>query len=160
AAIVGGVERVDQAVRTVANDTGLLLAVPLVAIFFLHNRAALLDGAVECFARRRDRASVRRPIDQIDVTLAQYSRAQVATALMSVVFYSVSMALLRFPYPLALGILGGVLEFVPMFGWIVAAAAILTTGWIAQAHWVWMAGLLVIWRVVQNVVISPLVVGN
>jgi hypothetical protein len=33
-------------------------------------------------------------------------------------FYNVSMAVLGFPRPLALGVAGGLLEFVPVIGWI------------------------------------------
>jgi predicted PurR-regulated permease PerM len=159
-AVLGGVERMAQAVREAAEHTGLLLTVPIIAIFFLNNRSALIDGTINCLARQRDRASVKRTVEQIDATLGQYARAQLTTAGLSVVFYSVSTTLLGFPYPLALGFLGGILEFIPMIGWIVAAAAMLTTGWVAQAHWIWMAGLILVWRLVQNFVISPRVVGN
>ena len=112
--IGGAVERVGQAVAAAAEQAGWLLTVPIIAVFFLKNRAALIDGAVDVFARRRDRASVKGTIEQLDTMLAQYSRAQLATAGLSVAFYSGSMALLGFPYPLALGVLGGALEFLPV----------------------------------------------
>ena len=77
----------------------------------------------------------------------------------SAIFYGVSMALLRFPYALALAVAGGAVEFVP-FGWIAAAGTMLASGWLAHAHWIWMAVLLVVWRIIQNFVISPRVMGN
>jgi len=46
---------------------------------------------------------------------------------------------LRFPYAIALGAVGGVLDFLPAVGWI-AAAAILTIGFLTHSHWIWMAG--------------------
>jgi predicted PurR-regulated permease PerM len=159
-AMVTTIEQVGRTARETAEHAGLILMVPIIAIFFLYSRTALIDGAVEFFARRRDRACVKRTIEQIDATLAQYARAQLTTAGLSAVFYSGSMALLGFPYPLALGVLGGVVEFVPMVGWIVAAAAMLTSGWLVQAHWIWMASLIVLWRLVQNFLVSPRVVGD
>lgn len=158
--IGGAVERVGQAVAAAAEQAGWLLTVPIIAVFFLKNRAALIDGAVDVFARRRDRASVKRTIEQIDTMLAQYSRAQLATAGLSVAFYSGSMALLGFPYALALGVLGGALEFLPVVGWILAAVVMLVSGWLAHAHWIWMAGLIVVWRILMNLVIAPRVTGD
>jgi predicted PurR-regulated permease PerM len=70
------------------------------------------------------------------------------------------MALLGFPYPIALGLLGGALEFLPVVGWLLAAAVILTPGWLTHAPWIWMAGLISVWRVVQNFVTSPRIMGD
>ena len=92
--------------------------------------------------------------------LGQYTRAQLVTASLSTVFYSVSMAVLGFPYPIPLAVLGGALEFLPVVGWVLAAAAILLSGWLAHAHWIWMVGLIIMWRILQNFVISPRILGN
>ena len=92
--------------------------------------------------------------------LAKFIRAQLALAALSFVFYSVSMLVLRFPYSIALGILGGALEFLPAVGWIASAAAILTIGFLTHSHWIWMAGLIVVWRLVQDYVNSPLIMGE
>jgi len=143
-----------------ASHVGWLLLVPIVAIFFLAKRTALLDDAVNVIARREDRAVARRTIQQIDQALAEYARAQLILAGLSTVYYAVSMLLLGFPYPVALGVLGGVLELVPVVGWIIAAAAILASGWLVDAPWIWMAVLIAVWRGVQNFVNSPRVMGS
>jgi predicted PurR-regulated permease PerM len=70
------------------------------------------------------------------------------------------MVLLGVPYALGLGIVGAALEFVPVVGWLVAAAAILVSAWLVDAHWIWMAGLILGWRLVQNFVTSPRVMGG
>jgi len=56
--------------------------------------------------------------------------------------------------------LGGALEFLPAVGWIASAAAILTIGFLTHSHWIWMAGLIVVWRLVQDYVNSPLIMGD
>ncbi len=142
------------------TDRRVLAEHGTIAVFFLNNRAALIDGTVDVFARRQERTGVKRTVDQIDEMLAQYTRAQLALAGLSALFYSISMALLGFPYPIALGVLGGALEFVPIAGWILAAAVMLTSGWLTHAHWIWMAGLIAIWRIVLNFVISPRIMGD
>jgi predicted PurR-regulated permease PerM len=79
---------------------------------------------------------------------------------LSFVFYSVSMLALGFPYAIALGLLGGALEFIPTLGWIVAAAVFLIVGYLSHAHWMWMAGLVVVWRFLQDYVNSPRIMGE
>jgi len=137
-----------------------MLLAPLVAMFFLTHRAAMLDGAVDLFARRRDRASVKRTVAQVDGMLAQYARAQLLLSALTFAVYTGSMAILGFPAPVALGLVGAVFELIPIAGWILAAAIILSSGWLAQAPWIWMACVIGVWRIVQNVVNAPRIMGN
>jgi predicted PurR-regulated permease PerM len=147
-------------VAAAAGEIGWLLLVPIVAVFFLNNRESLIDSTVSLFARWHERARVTRTLERIDTMLAQYTRAQLTLAALVVAFYSGSMAVLGLPYPLALGLLAGALEFIPVVGWLIAAAVILTTGWIAHAPWMWMAGLIAAWKIVENFVLSPRIMGD
>jgi predicted PurR-regulated permease PerM len=158
--MAGLTARATEAAASAAENAVWLLVVPVVAIFFLENRTAFLDAVVDLSRKRGDRAKARRTVHHIDEALAQYTRAQLILAALSAAFYVVSMALLRIPHAVALGIVGGVFEFVPVLGWIIAAIAMLVSAWLAHAHWMWMAALIVIWRVVQNFVSSPRVMGE
>jgi predicted PurR-regulated permease PerM len=154
------VDRAAAAASTAAEATGWLVMVPVVAVFFLQNRAAFLDGIVDLLAPRRDRGGVKRAVERIDTMLAQYVRAQLTIAGLSAVVYAVSMAILAFPYPLALGLFGGALEFVPVVGWIIASAIMLASGWLAHAHWIWMAAVIAGWQTVLNLVLWPRIMGD
>lgn len=158
--VKAAVTRATEAASVTSSDLVWLLLVPVVAVFFLGKRTALLDDAVNLFARRGDRAAATLTVQRIDEALAEYARAQLILSGLSALCYTVSMALLGFPYPLALGLLGGALELVPMVGWIIAAAAILASGWLAHAPWIWMAALILVWRGVLNFVVSPRVMGS
>jgi predicted PurR-regulated permease PerM len=152
-------ERAIPLATVAAQDIAWLLWVPVVAVFLVSDRQRIVDGVVDVFARRHARARVKSTVDHVDAMLAEYTRAQLALAGLSVVFYAASSAALGFPYPLALAALG-LLDFIPVVGWIAAAAIILFAGWSAHAHWIWMAGLLVVWRGLQNFVYSPRIMGN
>jgi len=152
--------RASGAVVNAAEGIAWLFLVPIVAVFFLGNRSGLLQSTADLFGRGSDVAAAKRTIDQVDRALAEYARAQLILATLSGIFYASATALLGFPYPLALGALGGALEFVPAFGWIAATIAILATGWAAHAHWIAMAVLIGVWRLVQNFVNSPRVMGD
>jgi len=45
-------------------------------------------------------------------------------------------------------------------GWIASAVTILTVGFLTHSHWIWMAGLVVAWRLVQDYVNSPRIMAN
>jgi predicted PurR-regulated permease PerM len=153
-------ERVAGSAAYVATSAVWLFALPILAIFILRDGRQLVDAIVESLGRGRDQTGLKRILGRVDTMLAKYIRAQLALAALSFVFYSVAMLILGFPYAIALGVLGGALEFLPAVGWIASAAAILTIGFLTHAHWIWMAGLLLLWRLVQDYVNSPRIMGD
>jgi len=137
-----------------------LFVIAILAIFILQEGRQMADAMIEAAGRRGNGPRFRRILQRVDTMLARYVRAQLALAGLSFLFYSFSMLLLKFPYAIALGLMGGALEFLPAVGWIASAAVILTTGYLTHSHWIWMAGLIVVWRLVQNYVNSPRIMGK
>jgi len=158
--IAHGFERSAASAAYVAESAIWLFVIPILAIFILRDGRQLADSIIESVELRRDQTQIKRIYGQVDTMLAKFIRAQLALAVPSFVFYSVSMLVLRFPYAVALGTLGGALEFLPAVGWIASAAAILTIGFLTHSHWIWMAVLIVVWRLVQDYVNSPLIMGD
>ena len=70
------------------------------------------------------------------------------------------MLLLGFPNAITLGILAGILEFIPVAGWMTAAATIVTVGVLTHSHWIWMLTLLAVWRILMDYGIAPRVMGH
>jgi predicted PurR-regulated permease PerM len=153
-------ERSAASAASVAASAIWLFAVPVLAIFLLKDGRQMLDATIEGLERRGRRTASERILRQIDTMLGKYIRAQLALAGLSFFFYSISMLVLGFPYAFALGALGGLLEFLPAVGWIASAVMILTIGYLTHSHWIWMAGLVVVWRIVQNYVNSPRIMGK
>ena len=154
------VERGAASAIHVAASATWLFVVPILAIFILRDRRQLEAAIIQTLGQGRAQASLKRILDQINSVLAKYIRAQLALAGLSFLFYSVAMLALKFPYAVALGFFGGVLEFLPAIGWVASAATILTIGFLTHAHWTWMAALLILWRIVQDYVNSPRIMGN
>jgi predicted PurR-regulated permease PerM len=96
----------------------------------------------------------------VHLTLKSYIRAKAILGGLSALFYSTSLLLLRFPHAIALALIGGVLEFIPVAGWITTAAVIVSVGVLTHFHWIWMAVLLGIWRMLQDYYTSPRVMGH
>ena len=153
-------EQFVQFATYVAASAIWLFAITILAIFILRDGRQMADAILKAAEGRGDQTRVKRILQRVDTMLAKFMRAQLALAGLSFVFYSVSMLVLRFPYAIALGFLGGILEFLPAVGWIASAAVILTTGFLTHSHWIWMAVLLIMWRVVQDYVNSPRIMGK
>lgn len=144
----------------VAGRAIWLLAIPILAIFILYDGRQVTDAFIAGVERRRGQTPYTRILRRVDFVLAQYIRAQFALAGLSFAFYSISMLVLGFPYAIALGLLGGALEFFPAVGWIASALVMLTIGFLSHAHWIWMGCLVVVWRLVQDYVNSPRIMGR
>jgi predicted PurR-regulated permease PerM len=137
-----------------------LFAIAMLTVFILQDGRGMVEAMIQAAGQRAKGPRLRRILQRVDTMLARYFRAQLALAGLSCVFYSLSMLVLKFPYAIALGLMGGVLEFLPAVGWIASAAVILTTGYLTHSHWIWMAGFIVVWRLVQNYVNSPRIMGK
>jgi predicted PurR-regulated permease PerM len=137
-----------------------LLVIPVLAIFFLSDGQNLADQVIHLVATQEHRADVQALADDLHVMLQRYIRAKVILGGLSLVYCSIAMLVLGFPNAIALGLLAGILEFIPVAGWMTAAVTIVTAGVLTQAHWVWMLALLAVWRIAMDYGIAPRVMGH
>jgi predicted PurR-regulated permease PerM len=153
-------ELVQSAERFTSNALAAAFVIPILAIFFLAEGARMADALIQLFFSESNRQAVREIADELNIGLRRYIRAKVILAGWSFAFYTAAMFVSRFPHAVALGVLGGALEFVPVAGWMTSAAVILTVGALTHSHWIWMAALLGVWRLIMDYFISPRVVGH
>jgi predicted PurR-regulated permease PerM len=158
--IEGMTRSVDRLLSNGAQVLGWLLLIPILAIFFLRDGEHIADVLIQVVCPASRRAAVRAIANDLHIMLTQYIRAQVTLCALSFLFYSSVLVLLRFPHALALGLLGGVLEFIPVVGWMSTFAAIIGVGIVDHAHWLWMAVLLALWRATQDYYAAPKIMGR
>ena len=151
---------VQRAERFTSNALAVLVVVPILSIFFLADGQYIADALIRLVSTDANHQAIQAIADELDLMLRKYIRAKVILGSLSLLFYSVAMFLLGFPHAVALGILGGVLEFIPVAGWMISAAAIITFGFLTHCHWIWMAALLGLWRLVMDYFISPRVMAQ
>ena len=153
-------QRVGVRVAEAAQEIWVLFLVPILAIFFLrdgHNFHGVLISLVQSRTQREFLQDVLSDLNQM---LAQFIRAQLTLAALSFAAYSSFLGIMRVPYALMLGTVGGVLEFVPVAGPLVAALAMIVVAVLSGYHyWPWLILFLAIWRMVQDYVISPRIMG-
>lgn len=139
---------------------GGIVLIPILGLFLLSDGEKLANGVIQLVSTKETSRDARALAADLNDMLRHYIRAKVILAVLSLVFCSVAMLFLRYPHALALGLLAGVLEFIPVAGWITALAAITTVGLATHSHWIWMAALLGLWRMVMDYAIAPRVVGH
>ena len=139
---------------------GGIVLIPILGLFFLSDGEKLANGVIQLVSTTETYAEVRALAADLDDMLQHYIRAKVILAVLSFIYCSVAMLLLGYPHALALGLMAGVLEFIPVAGWITALATIATVGMLTHSHWIWMALLLGLWRMVMDYGIAPRVVGH
>lgn len=144
----------------VSSALVVLVPVPILAVFFLADGRRIADAFIHLVSKERNQRTIREASDELNFMLSRYIRANVVLGGCSLVFYSAVLLLLRFPYAISLGVLGGVLEFIPVAGWISSAAVILGVGMHTGRQWIWVAVLLGLWRITMDYLIVPRVVGQ
>jgi predicted PurR-regulated permease PerM len=151
---------VQSAERFASDALAVAIVVPILAIFFLADGKHMAEAVIQAVSSGGDRQALTEIAAELNTGLKRYIRAKVILGVCSFAFYSTAMLLLGFPHAIALGSLGGVLEFIPVVGWMSSASAILLVGFFTHSHLIWMAVLLGLWRVCMDYLISPRVVGE
>lgn len=144
----------------IAGNVLWISLVPILAVFFLKDKSKLGTALQALLDSRRDRQLLRDILNDMDGMLAHFVRAQLYLALISGVVYTAVLSAMRVPYAFVLGAIGGVLEFIPMAGPFVAAVIILAVSFTANyPHMILVLAFLGVWRVIQDYVVSPRVLG-
>jgi predicted PurR-regulated permease PerM len=155
------IESVKQTVeRSTLEVAGAILVIPILAIFLLNDGERLANQVILLVSPGDVIDEVRSVAAELNVMLQHYIRAKVILGISSFLFSSAAMLVLGFPHPVALGLIAGILEFIPIAGWMMAAATIVGVGVLAHSHWIWMLALLGAWRVCMDYAISPRVMGH
>jgi predicted PurR-regulated permease PerM len=148
-------------VADVAKQAWLLVVVPLLSIFFLKDGRAFSQVLLGLVQSRPQRELLQGVLNDLNQMLAHFIRAQLTLAGMSLLYYGITLSSMRVPYAFVLSTVGGLLEFIPVIGPLVAAVTIigvaLLTGF---PHWLVLIVLLGAWRLIQDYVSSPRIMGH
>lgn len=148
-------------VADVAKQAWLLLIVPLLSIFFLKDGESFSQILIALVQSRPQRELLQNVLNDLNQMLAQFIRAQLSLAALTLAAYSVVLSAMRMPYALVGGTLGGLLEFIPVVGPLVAALVIVVMSLLlGYPHWLGLVIFLGVWRLIQDYVTSPRIMGR
>ena len=138
-----------------------LMLIPILAFFLLKDSASFRAIALQTLPPGRWRWRGRELFQDINATLAVYIRAQLIACLLIGTVCTVGFYLMGVRYALVLGIVSGLLEFIPLVGPLVVAliaTLIASSSSIKQALGVVV--FLGIVRIVHDYVIYPRIIGH
>jgi len=139
-----------------------LVLIPILGFFLLKDADSFRRSALAMLPRGRLRWRGDEFFQDVNSTLAAYIRAQLTACVLIGVISSVGFALIGMPSPLVLGLIAGLLEFVPLVGPLVVAIlaallALLHSGFGMAFIVLLFLGVL---RIVQDYVIYPRIIGT
>lgn len=139
-----------------------LLLVPLAMFYFMRDWETIVAGLDEMIPRRWH-GKVKEIAGDVDRVLAEFLRGQIAVMLMMSVFYTVALWLAGLEFALPIGIITGVLVFVPYLGMILGLVLATLA---AAMQFTAFGGVVLVWLVfglgqlVEGFVITPWLVGD
>jgi len=137
-----------------------LMLIPVLSFFLLKDVESLRQSALDTLPERL-RGRGYRLFEELNTTLAAYIRAQLLACLVVGAISGLGFAVIGVPYAALLGVLAGVLEFIPLVGPLAVA---FVAGAVAALHApisaLWTIGFLLVVRVIEDYAIYPRLIGQ
>jgi predicted PurR-regulated permease PerM len=152
-------QRIGVRAAEAAQEVWVLFLVPILAIFFLRDGNTFHEVLLSMVQSRSQREFLQDVLQDLNQMLAQFIRAQLTLAALSFIAYTAFLGVMRVPYALTLGTVGGALEFIPLAGPFIAGVAMIIVAMLSGYPWLIVLLFLVVWRLVQDYVISPRIMG-
>lgn len=142
---------------------GLAMLTPLIA-FYLLNDWERMNTSVIASVPRRHRGWVRELGVEIDHVLSRYLRGQAWVCAGCAVLYSTGLLIAGLNYALLIGVISGLLKFMPYVGTAIAIAIAASVA-IVQSQWdslllVWVLGVYTVVEMLESGVLTPKLIGE
>jgi predicted PurR-regulated permease PerM len=145
------------------NFFSLMLVTPLVFFYALVDWPKMVDK-IDSWLPRQNAPQIRDLMSEIDSRVAAFIRGQGTVCLVLAAFYAIALSALGLHYGLLIGLLTGLLSFIPFAGW--ALGLITATGLAAVQYWpdvtsvMLVPGVFLAGQALDAAVLSPQVVGS
>jgi predicted PurR-regulated permease PerM len=138
----------------------VIVLVPILSFYFLKDGKMLVSSMLSQISES-SRQLVNDIADDLHMLLAQYMRAMVLLGLAASLAYATFLSIIGLPFGLLLGAIAFFFEFVPLVGPLTSAVIILlVAGLSGFGHLFWIIVFLAAFRLFQDYVLSPLLVGT
>jgi predicted PurR-regulated permease PerM len=141
---------------------GVLLLLPVVLFYVLVDWHDLV-GRVQQLIPRAYIKQVTGWFDEVDTLLAQFLRGQLSVMLVLAVYYAAALAIAGFDAALPIGLLTGLLVFIPYLGFALGLLLALSAALLQFGDWYGLIAVAVIYgfgQVVESFFLTPRLVGE
>jgi predicted PurR-regulated permease PerM len=161
-AVLGSVFR-DLVTRglALANLLSLVFVTPVVSFFLLRDWNRIL-ARLDSWLPRTQAATIREQAARIDEILSAYLRGQLSVCVVLGIYYAVGLTLLGLNFGSVIGLLIGVLAFIPYVGFTVGfvLAMLLALTQFSGQHVLYVIALFVAGMVMEGYLLTPKLVGQ
>jgi predicted PurR-regulated permease PerM len=159
--ILAYVQRVATAVLVWLAGAWTLVLIPIFAFFILKDAESITASVTNLFETRRNRELWHGIGQDVHDLLGEYVRALILLALLTFLVWMGVFLVAGVPYAIVLAAIAGVLEFLPLFGPLVAGALVMIVAFFSgYAHPLLLLLFIIVWRGIQDYVSSPLIMGR
>ena len=117
--------RIGTGVLQVASDLLLVVLVPILSFLFILSGPRIRDALERIFARQ---PVAQRIVDDLDHLFGRYIRALLLLSVAALAAYALFLGSMGVPYALLLAAVAALLEFIPVFGPLLATLIIVIVG--------------------------------
>jgi predicted PurR-regulated permease PerM len=149
--------------RALVSLFSLIVVTPVVAFYLIydwHRMIATVDGWVPV----RQRATVRQLAREIDAAIAGFVRGQSAVCLILGSFYAVALTLCGLNFGLLIGLISGLITFIPyvgsMTGLILSLGVAVAQFWPEYTSILVVLGIFLVGQFLEGNVLAPKLVGE
>jgi predicted PurR-regulated permease PerM len=145
-----------------ANLLSLVFVTPVVAFFLLRDWDRLV-ARVDAWLPRQHLRTVREQARIVDATLAGFVHGQLLVGLVLGAYYALALSIAGLDFAIILGVLIGILSFVPFVGAAIAFTIALGLALLQLSSWTAVAlvvGIFVAGQTLESNVLSPKLVGE
>lgn len=149
--------------RTVVDIASLFVVTPFVVFYLLRDwprMIAWIDGLLP----REHADEIRRLARAIDGKIAAFVRGQMLSGLVLGIFYAVGLVAIDLNYGLLVGIVSGILSFIPYAGFAIGFITSIAIAIVQyNSDWLWIAATVAVFmlgQLVEGYILQPFLIGT
>lgn len=161
-AVGTGLSRLFSNSLAVLNLLALILITPVVLFYILQDWSKIQTQLGELMPRNKEK-QIKSVWAEIDEKLSGFIRGQLLVCLFLGIFYGIGLSAVGLDFGIIIGLLTGILSFIPYFGFgtglIVSVLLGLMQGF-SWGQWGGIAGIFIVGQILESYILTPYLVGN
>ncbi|MCF6138045.1 AI-2E family transporter [Pseudalkalibacillus berkeleyi] len=147
-------------IKTIWSNLFSLLVIPFL-VFYMLKDVDLINKMFYNLTPKKWRESGKNLVKDVDQSLGNYIRGQLTVAVALAILAVVAFWIAGVPYPVILGLIIGVTDFIPYFGPIIGAVPVaLIAATISVKKLIIILGILLVLQFIEGNILGPLIVGK
>jgi predicted PurR-regulated permease PerM len=145
-----------------ANLLSLVFVTPVVSFFLLRDWNRII-ARLDDWLPRAQAGTIREQAARIDEILSAYLRGQLSVCIVLGIYYAAALTLMGLNFGAVIGLLVGILAFIPYVGFAVGfvlAMLLALTQFADQSHVLYVAGIFGAGMIVESNFLTPRLVGR